>query len=413
MAQRNIDFGTFPNDPDADAIRTAFVKTQENFSELFSGLQDQAVLSIREGAGITVNAPTGNVEITANIAQVSVQSSTLNMGIGSAGSTLPAAATLTTSAQTLIIELPATVNSIANLNVSNTITSNTVNVALTINGNVASFSGALSAASITTGGNANVTGNVNAGNINVGIGNFTGNINSLNANLGNLANANNLTISSTANIGGNLTSANANLGNLSVANYFSGDGSLLTNVVAAPGNIILNSNSNVSIPTANSSVFVSVAGTANVLVISQTGINANGTANFTGNLSAANANLGNAASANYFIGNFYGTANSATTATTAGTVTTAAQPNITSVGTLTSLGVSGNITAANITANTGVFTGNGSGLSAIAGANVTGTVASATAATTAGTVTTAAQPNITSVGTLTSLAVTGNANVGN
>jgi hypothetical protein len=97
-------------------------------------------------------------------------------------------------------------------------------------------------------------------------------------------------------------------------------------------------------------------------------------------------------------------------ATTAGTVTTAAQPNITSVGTLTSLGVSGNITAANITANTGVFTGNGSGLSAIAGANVTGTVANATFATsagTAGTVTTAAQPNITSVGTLTSLGVNG------
>jgi hypothetical protein len=91
-------------------------------------------------------------------------------------------------------------------------------------------------------------------------------------------------------------------------------------------------------------------------------------------------------------------------ATTAGTVTTAAQPNITSVGTLTSLGVSGNITAANITANTGVFTGNGSGLSAIAGANVTGTVSSAT---TAGTVTTAAQPNITSTGTLSSLTVSG------
>jgi hypothetical protein len=52
--------------------------------------------------------------------------------------------------------------------------------------------------------------------------------------------------------------------------------------------------------------------------------------------------------------------------------------------------------------NTGVFTGNGSGLSAIAGANVTGTVANATYAVTAGTagtVTTAAQPNITSVST--------------
>ena len=88
-----------------------------------------------------------------------------------------------------------------------------------------------------------------------------------------------------------------------------------------------------------------------------------------------------------------------------GTLTTAAQPNITSVGTLTSLGVNGTVTAVAFTANTGVFTGNGSGLSAIAGANVTGTVATAT---TAGTVTTAAQPNITSVGTLTSLAVTGN-----
>ena len=51
-----------------------------------------------------------------------------------------------------------------------------------------------------------------------------------------------------------------------------------------------------------------------------------------------------------------------------------------------------------------VFIGSGAGLSAIAGANVTGTVPLATAATTSGTVTTAAQPNITSVGTLSSLA---------
>jgi len=94
----------------------------------------------------------------------------------------------------------------------------------------------------------------------------------------------------------------------------------------------------------------------------------------------------------------------------AGTVYTAAQPNITSVGTLTSLGVNGTVTAVAFTANTGVFTGNGSGLSAIAGANVTGQVANALVA---GTVYTAAQPNITSVGTLSSLAVTGNATAGN
>jgi len=66
----------------------------------------------------------------------------------------------------------------------------------------------------------------------------------------------------------------------------------------------------------------------------------------------------------------------------------------------------GNVTAAN-------FFGSGAGLSAITGANVTGTVANATAAVTAGTVTTAAQPNITSVGTLTGLTITGTTTTGN
>jgi len=146
-------------------------------------------------------------------------------------------------------------------------------------------------------------------------------------------------------------------------------------------------------------------------------------------------------------------------ATTATTVTSAAQPNITSVGTLGGLAVNGavlvdgTITAVSVVANTGTFTGNGSGLSALNASNVSsGTLAQARlanasltlgstsltlgdtvttvaglssvtsttfvgaltgAATTAGTVTTAAQPNITSVGTLTSLDVSGNANVGN
>jgi hypothetical protein len=116
--------------------------------------------------------------------------------------------------------------------------------------------------------------------------------------------------------------------------------------------------------------------------------------------------------------NVTGTVSSATSATTAGTVTTAAQPNITSTGTLTSLIVSGNINAGNLN-TTGVFSGNGASLTNIPGGNVTGTVANATfatsagSATTAGTVTTNAQPNITSVGTLTSLTVSGNASAGN
>ena len=130
----------------------------------------------------------------------------------------------------------------------------------------------------------------------------------------------------------------------------------------------------------------------------------------TGNLSSLNANIGNVAVANFFTG----------------TLTTASQPNITSVGTLTSLDVAGNINAGNIStsgsggnitganvisANT--FIGSGNNLSNIQGANVTGAVSSATSATTAGTVTTAAQPNITSVGTLTGFTSNGVVNFTN
>ena len=37
--QKNINFGAFPDDPSADAIRTAFDKTQQNFTEVYAGIQ--------------------------------------------------------------------------------------------------------------------------------------------------------------------------------------------------------------------------------------------------------------------------------------------------------------------------------------------------------------------------------------
>jgi len=86
---------------------------------------------------------------------------------------------------------------------------------------------------------------------------------------------------------------------------------------------------------------------------------------YTGNISA------DTITANTFTGNITGGSN------TASTVTASAQPNITSVGTLTSVSSTGNITGAYIL-------GNGSGLGSISGANVTGTVANATYATSAG-----------------------------
>jgi hypothetical protein len=133
-----------------------------------------------------------------------------------------------------------------------------------------------------------------------------------------------------------------------------------------------------------------------------------------------------------------------------GTLTTAAQTNITSVGTLSSLAVTGNTSSGNFV---GTLNGSGANVTAISATNISsGTLAQARlanaavtlgstaltlgatvttvaglssvtsttfvgaltgAATTAGTVTTSAQPNITSVGTLSSLAVTGNTSSGN
>lgn len=129
--------------------------------------------------------------------------------------------------------------------------------------------------------------------------------------------------------------------------------------------------------------------------------------------------------------------------TVAKTVSDNAQPNITSVGTLISLDVSGNISGNFILGNgyylTGITSGggtnyansnvaaylpintsnvkgnyiigNGSTLTNLTGANVTGYVPLATAANRAGTVTTNAQPNITSLGTLTGITSSGYANL--
>ena len=213
-----------------------------------------------------------------------------------------------------------------------------------------------------------------------------------------------------ASFGSNSISTTGNV----AASYFSGDGSQLSNlnvgnIVGTYGNanvvsLMANFGSNTIVTTGNITGGNFVG--SGVALTSITGANVTGTvANATFATSAATAT----------------TATTATSATTAGTVTNAAQANITSVGVLTSLSSTGNITGANIN-------GNGSGLSSITGANVTGTVANATfatsaatattattatSATTAGTVTDAAQGNITSVGTLTVLGVTGNITGGN
>ena len=337
------------------------------------------------------------------------------------------------------------------------------------------------------------------------------------------------------NANGNVTIGTAGTGNVAVfaptgvsvtglisatgnvtANYFIGNGSLLTGLSASN----VNANALVGTNLSSNVIYSSLQTVGN---LSYVNVDSNVTAG--GRFIGSGAGLTNLPGANVT-----GVVPSATTATTAATVTTAAQPNITSVGTLTSLTATGNIAgnyfigngslltgiaassananalvgstlssnvlysslqtvgnllSLNVNGNvitTGTYIGSGTGLTNIPGANVVGTVANATYATTAGTaysvsganvsgtvanaiyavtagnattatvatyaniansvsgsnvsgtvanaayataagsattantaatVTTAAQPNITSVGTLTSVSVSGNATAGN
>jgi hypothetical protein len=131
-------------------------------------------------------------------------------------------------------------------------------------------------------------------------------------------------------------------------------------------------------------IFVQAANIGNVLL------------NYTGNLSAGNANLGNAANANYFIGNGYYLTGIDTAGIANGNsnvkIYNNANVEISSNGIANVLTVTGSAVLAsqNVYANTNTIQGN-----VIVGNTLTGNLS------------TAAQPNITSVGSLTSLTVTG------
>jgi hypothetical protein len=241
-----------------------------------------------------------------------------------------------------------------------------------------SFSGNVSAGNLTSTG-AVYTDNINEESTNAGItfgheilggqATFTANVAGGNLTTGGV-------VSATGNVsGGNLTTGGAieATGNIdSTGGIFNGDGYGLSNIPAA--NVtglslsgIANGTSNVDIASADGNITMGVNGTADIVVVSDGGIEVTGTAD-----------------------------------------------------------VSSTVTAPAFTANTGLFTGDGGGLSNVAGGNVTGEVSFAATANAvaganvsgqvanalvSGTVYTAAQPNITSVGTLTSVEVSGTANV--
>lgn len=302
---------------------------------------------------VTTNVTANNIA-TGNYANVGLDLNVSGNASIAGNATVSGNITTSSNVSANFLTLTNTANIGANINVSG-------NARVTGNSNV---TGAL-----TVGGTANITGTINAGNI----------------------------VAT-----GNIVSANASLGNVATANYFAGDGSLLTNINVGPISSIQNGTSNVVVDS-SSTVRVGVAGTANVIVVQGIGPTINGAAAITGNLSAGNISTAGQATVtgNVSAGNI-----STGRITASGNISVGGQATVT--GNLSS----GNLSTGNITASGNVsasyFIGDGSQLTNIPVGNINGFPSKATFAETANTVVRNAQPNITSVGTLTSLTSSGN-----
>jgi hypothetical protein len=232
--------------------------------------------------------------------------------------------------------------------------------------------GNITGGNISTSGTFAVTGNLDAGNLNtsgqvVATGNITG---------GNLNTSGQLVATGNVN-GGNLISVgNAVVNAILTDNYYYANGTPLDMQQPAGANTEIQFNLDGDFGASNKFTWNS---TTDVLTV-------------TGNINAANMSTTTLAATGNVTGSNLNTSGRvvATGNVTGGNVTTVGQ-----------VAATGNVTGGNInTAGQVVATGN------ITGGNLSGTSI-------VGTLTTASQPNITSVGTLVSLSVTGNINSGN
>ena len=135
---------------------------------------------------------------------------------------------------------------------------------------------------------------------------------------------------------------------------------ILANISGNISGNIINGNSNI-IVNANSNVAVSVAGNANIVVVTATGANITGTANITGNVATGNIAAGNLITANFanFANNVVVTSNASANNLSVTANIDGGNLTITGVANITGNVATGNIAAGNlITANFANFANN-------------------------------------------------------
>lgn len=265
MAQEIINIGPLPNDGQGDNLRTAFDKTNENFTQIWTAgpvgsnvrIAGNVISTqvVNQDLALSPNG-TGNVRLNNNTIPGANNTwflgSTTNrwrgLYLGSIGLDVAGNLTITGSAtfgNDVYVGGNLTVEG-DTIQIGN-ITTDTKTIQLS---NTATTTGAADGSGVTVGRNDNIaTFLYNAGN-NV----WTTNIG---LQVGGPITGTSIAVSD-ATVYGNVDAINGNFTGNVTANYFIGDGSQLVNVPLA--NTIINGASQVTIPAANGAVFVDQAG---------------------------------------------------------------------------------------------------------------------------------------------------------
>ena len=387
MAREIINVGATPNDGLGDPIRTAFTKTNTNFSELFARSQSTPpttlVGALGDVAGMTAydqeyyyycfqnydgssviwrevpNAAVANVAIVS--ATGNITSDTFFIGNGSQLTGVVAAAPTAIVNGTTNITAAASGN--ANVSVagtSNVAVFTTTGLDITgivsASGNVlgAAFVGAGTgltgtAASLTAGTATSATSATTAGTVTTAAqGNITsvGNLTSVsvvgNAVGGNLISLGAISASGAITAGGNVAGT-----------FIIGDGGFLSNVTAT-GNVavtqIQDGTTILRIDGSGGNIIMDVDGTANLMMFKPDGLELTGNANITGNVNSANA---------YLTGRFIAVGNvTGGNITTGGLLVSTANVEGTNVNAGQQMSAVGNITGGNVL-TAGLVTGAG------------------------------------------------------
>jgi len=462
MALELINVGSTPNDGSGDPVRVAFQKTNINFQQLFS---TQGLTGLANGtSNLAIPVANGSVTIssggTANVFVVSGVGANVQGTLGVSGTTTLSNLSLTGAVvsagtiQSLIDMTASNVIASANMSANNMSVTNSFSAdSLALTGNVTSnfnvttnlaagniiSPGTVSATgNLSTGSNVVVAGNVITGGFLIGDGGFLSNITAV-SNLAVSQLANGTTVVSVVSSGGNVDFTVGGVGGVLTVRS---TGTAITGTQSVTGNIT--GGNIVTTGTVQTESITSVGNITGGNIIATGTISAAGNILFTS--ASANSLTSNtlAVSGNINSGNLInsGIITSTGNITTAGSVSAAGQiiavssinggnlftsGVISAAGSLSAVGSieGGNLITPGVIISTGNITGGNlvtaglvSATGNITGGNlVTAGLVSATGNITGGnllgTIRTAAQPNITSVGTLGALSVTGNITGGN